>query len=119
MFLTVEIKKATPNVSRVAADDGTNIAPEQYGILLENDRARIIRVRVRPGEKTLMHSHPGSGFRYALEHGLKRHRFTFPDGTTREGQSQGKDARWSQSPSKHMIENIGTINIHNLLVEVR
>lgn len=120
-FLIVEVTKP-PATEKVVLppDDGTKIAPEQYKILLENDRVRVIRVGVKPGQKTEMHSHPGSGFRYGLQEGSRRSRFTFPDGTTREQQGTGRrEARWSQEPSKHIIENIGENEIHNLLIEVK
>ena len=119
-FLLVEIRKRASRTSApMRPDDGTIVAPGQYSVLLQNDRVRVIRARIQPGEKTRMHSHPGSGFRYALELRHKQYRFTFPDGSTREGQSEGKEARWSEAPSEHTIENTGRNDLHNLLIEVR
>jgi hypothetical protein len=67
-----------------------------------------------------MHSHPGSAFRYGLQERDRRSRFIFPDGTTREQENKGPgEARWSQSPSEHIIENIVSADIHNLLIEVK
>jgi hypothetical protein len=120
-FLVIEIMKPVSNRDfAVAEDDGTRIAPQQYAVLFENNRVRVIRVRVRPGDKTMMHSHPGSAFRYGLQERERRSRFTFEDGTTREQAAKGRgEARWSEVPSRHIIENIGANDIHNLLVEVK
>jgi hypothetical protein len=119
--IAVEIRKPRSNGHfTVAADDGTKLAPQQYNVLLENERVRVIRVRVKPGEKTLMHSHPGAAFRCGLQERNRRSRFTFEDGTTREQENKGRgEARWSEVPSRHIIENIGDNDIHNLLVEIK
>ena len=119
-FLIVEILNPAPTGLLATDDDGTKIAAEQYQVLLENDRVRVIRVNVRPGQKTRMHSHPGSTFRYGLKEGSRKWRFTFPDGRTLE---QGAEAPtkglWSDKPSSHIIENIGQNDIHNVLVELK
>ncbi len=117
-FLVIEIKKPTPtNHSDVPADDGTKVASDVYKVLFENSRVRVIRVGSKPGQKTLMHSHPGSSFRYSLAN--SKGRLTMPDGTVRELDSKEGVVRWTELPTRHIAENIGLTNGHTLLVEIK
>ena len=36
-------------------DDIVEIAPEQHKVLFENDRIRMLKVTVKPGDKVAMH----------------------------------------------------------------
>jgi len=40
------------------AQDPLRVASNAYGLLLENDRARVLRLYLKPGDKAAMHSHP-------------------------------------------------------------
>ena len=40
------------------AGDAVEVAPDQYRVLFENDRVRLLEYRGQPGDKTAMHSHP-------------------------------------------------------------
>jgi quercetin dioxygenase-like cupin family protein len=117
-FLIIELKKPAPtNHGGVPADDGTKVAPDVYKLLYENNRVRVIRVGSKPGQKTLMHSHPGSAFRYPMAN--SKGRLTMPDGTSRELDSKLGVVRWTELPTRHIAENIGTTDGHTLLVEIK
>lgn len=117
-FLIIELKKPAPaNPSEIPADDGTKIASDVYRLLLENKRVRVIRVGHKPGQKTPMHSHPGSAFRYAMAN--TKARLISPDGTVRELENKFGVVRWTDLPSQHIFENIGLTEGHTLLVEIK
>ena len=117
-FLIIELKKPAPtNYGDVPGDDGTKVAPDVYKLLYENDRVRVIRVATMPGHKTPMHSHPGSTFRYSMTH--TKVRLTMPDGIIRELENEAGTARWTELPTRHAHENIGTSPGHALLVEIK
>ena len=40
------------------AQDVAKVSPETHRVLLENEHVRVFDVRVKPGEKVGMHSHP-------------------------------------------------------------
>ena len=39
-------------------EDAVKVAPHVYKVALENDRVRVLETRMKPGDKTSMHSHP-------------------------------------------------------------
>ena len=44
--------------SLAGAQDPAKVNAKQYQVLIDNDRTRVFRVVVGPGEKVLMHEHP-------------------------------------------------------------
>ena len=94
-------------------DDSTKLDPKHYKVEMENDHARVIRVRYGPGEKSVMHSHPRliainlSGGNFA---------FTLPDGTTRENPGKPGDVNVMPAES-HLPQNRGDSPSEVILVE--
>jgi beta-alanine degradation protein BauB len=117
-FLIIELKKPGPTThGDVPADDATKVASDVYKLLYENDRVRVVRVGSQPGQKTLMHSHQGPAFRYAMAN--VKARLTMPDGTIRDIENKTGEARWIELPTRHVLENIGLTEGHTLLVEIK
>lgn len=75
-----------PMPSAVHAMDFLEAAPSQTKVLVDNDRVRIIEVRIQKGDRIPMHSHPDS-----VVHVIKagRVKWTLEDGKTT--QTSGKD----------------------------
>jgi quercetin dioxygenase-like cupin family protein len=42
------------------AQDMVKVAPKNCSVVLDNDRVRVIRVVLKPGETLPMHSHPAN-----------------------------------------------------------
>ena len=40
------------------AEDAAKVAPQVYRVVFENERARVLEVRMEAGASTAMHSHP-------------------------------------------------------------
>ncbi len=40
------------------AGDAVQLAPHVYKVLFENERVRVLQVRLKAGESSAMHSHP-------------------------------------------------------------
>jgi quercetin dioxygenase-like cupin family protein len=59
--------------------DPVKLAPENYSVLFENERVRLVKVHYEPGEKSPLHAHPANVV-YALTGGAVRH-------FSKEGQS--------------------------------
>ena len=86
-----------------------------YKVLLENDRVRVLDVRVKPGKKLPMHSHPAY-----LVYALTPHkvRITFSDGKTKEVKIKAGEVLWSEGMS-HAVDNIGTTEASVLNIEFK
>jgi quercetin dioxygenase-like cupin family protein len=88
---------------------------EEKKVLLENDRVRVTEVRLKPGDKMSMHTHPAY-IVYTLSG--TRLRFTFPDGTSREAETKKGDTVFTDGIT-HAIENIGTNEMVSIDVELK
>jgi quercetin dioxygenase-like cupin family protein len=79
----------------------------------EDDKARVLRVRYGPGEKSPMHSHPTVTAIFLTEANV---RFTYPDGKTEEVKTKFGDVVL-MPPTTHSPENIGSQPFELILVE--
>lgn len=88
---------------------------EAHKILLENDQVRVLDVRVPPGHKIEMHSHPANVVYYVSDYKIKA---TSPDGKValREGKA---GTAVSFGPTTHAIENAGDTEFHLVQVEMK
>jgi quinol monooxygenase YgiN/quercetin dioxygenase-like cupin family protein len=99
----------------VTAQDPVPIYPDNYKVLLENDRVRVLDFQLKKGAKENFHSHPAA-VTYVIT-GFKV-RFTFPDGTMRIRETKAGDVFYGE-PLVHASENIGDTDAHGLLVEMK
>ncbi len=84
-------------------------------VLLDNDCVRMQFHDVAVGEKTPMHSHPN----YAVYvFNPYKARITLADGSQRISEHKAGDTFWHEA-SQHVVENIGTTPIHNLVTELK
>ena len=97
------------------ADDAVKVAPHVYKVVLENDRVRVLESRMKPGEKTEMHSHPAIVV-IAFDNG--KYRFTSPDGQAMELDVQAGVPMYMDGVD-HATENIGGSEGVVLLVELK
>ena len=97
------------------AQDVMKVAPQQYKVLLDNERVRVIEYQSKPGEKAGMHAHPAQVF-YAFSPATLK--FTSPDGKTAEVEVTAGQVIWLD-PVKHTTENAGTTNAHGLVIELK
>ena len=98
------------------AQDPVKVAPNNFRVLLENDRVRVLDFRSKSGVKIGMHSHPAY-LSYAV-FGSGKTKFTFPDGKIREQPAASGQAIWHDAET-HASEYIGAGEIHVLLVELK
>lgn len=99
----------------LTAQDPVPHYPDNYRVLVENARVRVLDFQLRRGDREAMHRHPAhvlyvlTGFRI---------RFTLPDGTTRIRETRAGDVLYSDAVM-HAPENIGDTDAHGILVELR
>ena len=97
------------------AQDPIQTEPQNYKVEFENDRVRVVRVKIAPKGKSKMHSHPDNVV-VAVSDVNVRH--TLSDGTTNDRQLKAGQVIWSPAFS-HAGENLGDKPMEVLLVELK
>jgi quercetin dioxygenase-like cupin family protein len=104
----------TAMVTWTTAQDRVAAVPETK-VLLENECVRVQYHDVAVGQTIPMHSHPNYVV-YAIKSFKARIRLA--DGTQRISERQAGEAYWN-APITHSVENLGSTDIHNLIVELK
>src|SRR5574341_2309872 len=113
--ILVELKAKPAAAKSVAAEDPLKTDPQVYKVELENDRVRVLRVKVGPHEKTSMHAHSANVVIFLTDARIK---FTFPDGKTQEAQVKAGQVQWGDAV-KHAGENLGDQPAEVIVVELK
>ena len=115
ILVTAVIAALAIKDSRVLAQDVVKISPETHAVLLENEQVRVLDVRVRPGERVAVHSHPHNVVYYLTDGKV---RVTLPDGSTQDRAVKAGSALWSEA-SVHAVENVGTSEFREIQIELK
>jgi hypothetical protein len=99
------------------SDDAAVVAGDAYTVAFENDKIRILELRMEPGAKTAPHGHPdmavvmvnGGTFRFGGPHASSTPAdLEIPSGTVS-----------FQPADEHTTENIGGTAVHGFLIELK
>lgn len=101
--------------AQTATQDPVKLSPQYYTVKSENDRVRVLEYRLKPGEKEVMHGHPAYVVYFMTDATL---RATSPDGKTSDTKVTQGEVLWRDALS-HATENVGTTELHALLVELK
>ena len=106
---------ATSRMPQATAEDPVKVDPKHYKVEFENDRIRVVRAKYKPGEKSVMHSHPESVAVFLNDAHAK---FTYPDGRSEDinasaGSVQHMDA------FTHLPESTSNTPFEVILVELK
>ena len=96
--------------------DVITAASKAYRLLLENDKVRVMEVRLKPGQKAPMHNHPNNHVIYVMKD--TKFKLSFPDGKSKEVDLKSGKVLWMEA-GDHETENIGTSEGHNLVIELK
>ncbi len=99
----------------VMAQDPVKVDPQHHKVDLENDQVRVLRWKIAPHEKSVMHEHPANIVVYLTDADVK---ITFPDGKTAERHVKAGQV-FSSPPVKHEAENIGDKPIELVQIELK
>ncbi len=102
-------------VSSAMAQDPVPLYPDNYKVLLENDRVRVLEFTLRKGATEKFHSHPAA-VTYVLA--PFKIRFTLPDGTTRVREAKAGEVLFGEAVT-HSPFNIGDTDARGILVEMK
>lgn len=114
LFATVALFVVT---GTAVAQDVTTVAggTETHKVLLDNANVRVLDVRLPPGQKVAMHSHPANVTYFVTDAKFK---VTSPDGKTGEREFKAGEARWNEAVT-HAVENVGTTEVHLVQTELK
>jgi quercetin dioxygenase-like cupin family protein len=98
-----------------AAQDPLTLYPDNYKLLLENDRVRVLDFTLRKGDSETAHTHAAHVV-YVIT-GFKI-RFTFPDGKQAIRETHDGQVLFSEKVT-HASENIGDSDAHGILIELK
>ncbi len=115
LMLSLAALLAAPILVFGQGQDPLKLYPENYKVIVENDRVRVLDFKLRKGAKENPHMHPAHVV-YVLT-GFKI-RFTFPDGKTAIRETKTGDVLYSEAVT-HASENIGDTDAHGILVELK
>lgn len=90
------------------------VAKNAYKFIMENDRVRLLRVQLKPGDKAAMHSHPDHVV-YVLKGGKAK---LTSSGKTDVMEMETGQAMFLKSQS-HETENTGKTDLDLLVVELK
>jgi quercetin dioxygenase-like cupin family protein len=99
----------------VQAQDPVKVDSEHYKLEFENDDVRVLRIKVGPHEKSVMHRHPDAVAIFLTDVNGK---FTFPTGAPQDNVSKAGDVRWTPAVT-HLPENVGDQPFEVILVELK
>ena len=111
--LAVQAPAAPPPAPQV---DALTASPDNFRLVLENDRVRVLEYTLLPGQKDRRHTHPKRVAHVMLGGKLRVH---FPDGRHLDFDEKVGDTSWGDPAPLHDTENIGPTPIKILLVEVK
>lgn len=96
-------------------DDAINVAPQLHSVIFEDDKMRVLKVLVKPGDKANMHWHP-KNINYILTGGILR--FEKEDGSLTDVELAVGQVT-SSPESSHGVENIGDTIVETVQVELK
>jgi quercetin dioxygenase-like cupin family protein len=103
------------SASLALAQDPVKVDSNHYKIEFENDQVRVLRIKVGPNEKSIMHRHPNAVAIFMTDVNGK---FTFPDGKTEETSRKAGDVLWTPAIT-HQPENTADQAFEVVLVELK
>ena len=96
--------------------DVLKVTKSGYNLLMENEKVRVMEMRLKPGQKSPMHNHPHDHVVYVFEDA--KFKLSFPDGNSAEFDLKAGQVLWIEA-GPHETENIGSAEGHNLVIEIK
>ncbi len=114
-IVEVELKGTAPGKPIVSSLDPVKIDPKHYHVEFENDRVRVVRVKIGAHQTTPLHEHPVNRVTVFLTD--QDFRVT-ADGKAAAVQHKAGDAAWG-APVKHQEENNSDQPFEAVMVELK
>jgi len=103
--------------------DALVAAPEHHELMLEDDRVRVVRTRVPPGERTAVHTHRWSGVLHVIRWSQFVRRDAegnvLVDSRTNPALQSPSQVMWAAALPPHTFENVGDVEFNVITVELK
>jgi len=96
--------------------DVLQVTGSGYKLLMENEKVRVMEMRLKPGQKSPMHNHPSSHIVYVFKDA--KFKLRSPDEKIAEFELKSGQTLWIEA-GPHETENIGSTEGHNLIIEIK
>ena len=96
--------------------DAVKLDPKHYKVELENDRVRVVRIRYRGREKSVMHQHPPGIAIFVTDANFK---FSYPDGKSEKIRAKAGDHLYFADQWEHLPENLGDKKFEAVYIELK
>jgi quercetin dioxygenase-like cupin family protein len=106
---------ATARMPQPTADDPVKVDARHYNVEFENDRVRVIRIKYKAGEKSVMHSHPESVAVFLTDADAK---FTYPDGKSEDIKAKAGSVQHMDAFT-HLPENTSKKSFEVIQIELK
>ena len=93
--------------------DPVSVSPNNYKVLLENDKVRVLQMDLKAGAKDEVHSHPSETVYFVKGSKVK---IRLPDGEAIEADIPDGHVMWHEEWT-HQVENVGTSDLLAIVVE--
>ena len=109
-------------VEVLSSTDKSSNAPSLVRVVghtmaLENDRVRVMRLVLAPGQSTEMHSHALRGIGVAVTGGTIS--VEVPGKKSRTMKFQPGDYQWHERGTKHSLRNVGSVSFEAIDIELK
>ena len=103
--------------------DAVLAAPNSHDVLIDNERVRVLRVKINPGEKEPMHNHLWESVMY-VDRPAKIRYYNDKDEMVFESNDENfsyevGDPSWMGVEGIHAVENIDTVEFSAIRVELK
>jgi predicted metal-dependent enzyme (double-stranded beta helix superfamily) len=101
--------------------DALIAAPDFHRLILENEHVRVLDVVIPPGALVPVHTHCWPGVQHILSRSdmIRRDANGIIDFDSRQLPEPSPSIVWSAPYPPHSVENIGTSDIHVIVVEIK
>ncbi|HWN99751.1 MAG TPA: hypothetical protein VNS63_10820 [Blastocatellia bacterium] len=107
--------KGKSGMSSALALDPVKVDPTRHKVEIDNDRVRVLRIKIKANDTTKQHEHPNGVAVYLTDTSAK---FTLADGKTRQGGGKRGEATWAVA-EKHTVTNMSATPAEIILVELK
>lgn len=103
--------------------DALVAAPDHHALLFENERVRVLDTRIRPGDRTPVHTHRWPGVLYVMSWSTFVRRDprgnVVTDSRTIPELAEPPRVLWLPPLEAHSLENVGKADLHGISVELK
>lgn len=125
--LVLSLSMLAPMQSLLAHDlpghDAMTAAVKHHKLLLENESVRVLETRIRPGERTAVHTHPWPAVVYVVSFSdIIRYDAdgkVLSDSRNSSSKPQPGAALWQPDGPLHSVENVGTTDLVAIAIEIK